>query len=264
MPESAIAQRIVRAKRKIADAGIPYRVPDGAQLQERLAGVLAVLYLAFSAGYSAAADDSLADEAIRMTRSLAALMPDEPEVTGLLALMLLQHSRRNARRDAAGGLLTIEQQDRARWDAELIAEGRRLLAAAARRERPGTYQLQAAIAAVHATAPSAGSTDWASIVLLYDRLLELAPTYVVEFNRAIAVGMAEGPEAGLAALDAVAGDLGHLRPAARADLLDRAGRRPEAGAEYRAAIELAPTDPERDALARRLEAIERAEEERGR
>ena len=264
VPESAIAQRIVRAKRKIADAGIPYRVPDGAQLQERLAGVLAVLYLAFSAGYSAAADDSLADEAIRMTRSLAALMPDEPEVMGLLSLMLFQHSRKNARQDAAGALLTIEEQDRATWDRNLIAEGRQGLAAAARRDRTGAYQLQAAIAAVHATAASAASTDWASIVLLYDRLFEVAPTYVVEFNRAIAVGMADGAEAGLAALDAVAGDLGHLRPAARADLLDRAGRWREAGAEYRAAIELAPTDPERDALARRLEAIERAEEERGR
>jgi RNA polymerase sigma-70 factor (ECF subfamily) len=258
VPESAIAQRIVRAKRKIADAGIPYRVPEGAQLQERLAGVLAVLYLAFSAGYSAAADQPLADEAIRMTRSLAALMPDEPEVMGLLSLMLFQHSRRNARRDAAGALLTIEEQDRSTWDAAPIAEARQLLAAAARRERAGTYQLQAAIAAVHATASSASSTDWASIVLLYDRLLELAPTYVVEFNRAIALGMADGPEAGLAALDSVAGDLGHLRPAARADLLNRAGRSSEASAQYRAAIELAPTDPEREALARRLDAIEGA------
>jgi RNA polymerase sigma-70 factor (ECF subfamily) len=264
LPESAIAQRIVRAKRKIADAGIPYRVPDGAQLQERLAGVLSVLYLAFSTGYSAATDELLAGEAIRMTRVLAALMPDEPEVLGLLSLMLFQHSRRNARRDATGALLSIEEQDRAEWDATLIAEGRRVLAAAARRERPGAYQLQAAMAAVHATAPSAGDTDWASIVLLYDRLMEIAPTYVVEFNRAIAVGMADGPDAGLAAIATIAGDLGHLRPAARADLLHRAGRLVEAAAEYRQAVELAPSEAERDALARRLAQIDPANDERGR
>ncbi len=201
VPESAIAQRIVRAKRKIADAGIPYRVPEGAQLPERLAGVLAVLYLAFSAGYSAAADRSLADEAIRLTRELLTLMADEPEVSGLLALMLFQHSRRDARLDPSGTLLTLEEQDRAAWDRAQIAEARRLLAAAARRDRAGVYQLQAAIAAVHATAPSAGETDWGAIVLLYDRLLGLAPTYVIEFNRAIAVGMAQGADAGLAAID---------------------------------------------------------------
>ena len=262
-PESAIAKRIVRAKRKIAVAGIPYRVPEGAQLHERLAGVLSVLYLAFSTGYSAAADQLLADEAIRMTQVLATLMPDEPEVKGLLSLMLFQHSRRSARRDATGALLTIEEQDRAAWDTALIAEARQLLAAAARRERPGAYQVQAAIAAVHATALAARDTDWASIVLLYDRLIEIAPTYVVEFNRAIAVGMAHGTDAGLAALDAVAGDVGHLGPAARADLLSRAGRTTEAAAAYRAAIDLAPTDQEREALGRRLAAIERADE-RGR
>jgi RNA polymerase sigma-70 factor (ECF subfamily) len=264
LPEGVISQRIVRAKRKIAEAGIPYRVPEGSQLQERLAGVLAVLYLAFSTGYSAAADEVLADEAIRLTRVLAALMPDEPEALGLLALMLLQHSRRGARRDADGALLTIEQQDRDRWDAELIAEGRTLLAAAGRRERAGAYQVQAAIAAVHATAASADRTDWATIVLLYDRLLDFAPTYVIRFNRAIAVGMVHGAEAGLAAMDAIEGELGHLRPAARADLLERAGRFTEAAAEYRAAIESAPSAPERDALARRLDGLERAHDERGR
>jgi RNA polymerase sigma-70 factor (ECF subfamily) len=241
----------------IADAGIPYRVPDGAQLPERLAGVLAVLYLAFSAGYSAAADRSLADEAIRLARELLALMGDEPEVTGLLALMLFQHSRRDARLDASGTLLTLEEQDRAAWDGSQIAEARQLLAAAARRDRTGMYQLQAAIAAVHATAPSAGETDWGAIVLLYDRLLGLAPTYVIEFNRAIAVGMAEGADAGLVAIDAVEGDLGHLRAAARADLLVRAGRAAEAAVEYRAAIAAAPTDAEQRALERRLAAVER-------
>ena len=256
VPESAIAQRIVRAKRKIADAGIPYRVPDGAQLQERLAGVLSVLYLAFSAGYSAAADDLLCDEAIRLTRELVALMRDEPEAVGLLALMLFQHSRRGARLDATGALVTLEEQDRSAWDAELTAEGRHLLAVAARRERPGSYQLQAAIAAAHATAPSASATDWATIVLLYDRLLELSPTYVIAFNRSIALGMARGPEAGLAAIDRIEGDLGHLRPAARADLLHRAGRAAEAAAEYRAAIDAAPSDAERRALDRRLATIE--------
>lgn len=216
VPESAIAQRIVRAKRKITDSAIPYRVPDGAQLQERLAGVLAVLYLAFSTGYSAAADDGLAEEAIKLTRSLVTLMADEPEATGLLALMLFQHSRRKARRDDTDGLVTIEEQDRSAWDADLIAEGRQWLAAAARRERPGAYQLQAAIAAVHATASSARATDWASIVLLYDRLLDISPTYVVEFNRAIAVGMARGAEAGLAAVDRAEGEVGHLRQIGRA------------------------------------------------
>jgi RNA polymerase sigma-70 factor (ECF subfamily) len=184
-------------------------------------------------------------------------MNDDPEVTGLLSLMLFQHSRRDARLDASGALLTLEEQDRAAWDAADIAEARRLLADAERRERPGAYQLQAAIAAVHATAPSAAATDWDAIVLLYDRLLELAPTYVIEFNRAIALGMAQGAEAGLAAIDRVGGDVGHLRAAARADLLERAGRTAEAAVEYRAAIAAAPTDAEQRALARRLAAIER-------
>ena len=252
VPEATIAQRIVRAKRKIAEAGIPYRVPEGAMLGERLGGVLAVLSLIFTTGYSAAADTDLAAEAIRLARSLVTLMPDEPEAHGLLALMLLQHSRRDARLDDDGVLLTLEEQDRSRWDSAAIAEGRAVLAAAGRRDRPGRYQVQAAIAAVHASAPDAASTDWATIVRLYDVLLTWMPTRVVELNRAIAVGMARTPAEGLAALDAIAGELGHLRPAARADLLRRAGRDAEAAEQYRAAIELAPTDAERRALARRL------------
>ena len=218
--------------------------------------MLAVLYLAFSTGYSAAADRSLADEAIRLARELLTLMGDEPEVTGLLSLMLFQHSRREARLDASGTLLTLEGQDRSARDQAHIAEARQLLASAARRERTGVYQLQAAIAAVHATAPSAAETDWDAIVLLYDRLLALAPTYVIEFNRAIAVGMAQSADAGLAALDRVDGDVGHLRAAARADLLVRAGRTAEAADEYRSAIAAAPTEGERQALAGRLAAVE--------
>jgi RNA polymerase sigma-70 factor (ECF subfamily) len=252
VPEATIAQRIVRAKRKIADAGIPYRVPEGAMLGERLGGVLAVLSLIFTTGYSAAADTELANEAIRLTRSLVALMPDEPEAQGLLALLLLQHSRRDARLDAEGVLLTLEEQDRSRWDAAAIAEGRAVLTTAGRRDRPGRYQVQAAIAAVHATAPDAASTDWATIVRLYDVLLTWMPTRVVELNRAIAVGMASTPAEGLAVLDAIEGELGHLRPAARADLLRRAGRDAEAAEQYRAAIDLAPTEAERRALERRL------------
>lgn len=256
VPEATIAQRIVRAKRKIADAGIPYRVPEGAMLGERLGGVLAVLSLIFTTGYSAAAATELANEAIRLTRSLVALMPDEPEAQGLLALLLLQHSRRDARLDADGVLLTLEEQDRRRWDAAAIAEGRAVLTAAGRRDRPGRYQVQAAIAAVHATVPDAASTDWATIVRLYDVLLTWMPTRVVELNRAIAVGMASTPAEGLAVLDAIEGELGHLRPAARADLLRRAGRDAEAAEQYRAAIELAPTEAERRALALRLPLVE--------
>lgn len=252
VPEATMAQRMVRAKRKIAETGIPYRVPEGHMLGERLSGVLAVLSLIFTTGYTAAADTPLADEAIRLTRALMTLMPDEPEVTGLLALMLLQHSRRDARLDSNGALLTLEEQDRSRWHASPVAEGRSLLAAAGRRHQAGQYQLQAAIALVHATATDATSTNWKRVVLLYDQLIAFTPTRVVELNRAIAICMAEGPAAGLAALDEIHGDLGHLRPAARADMLRRAGRPDEAAEALRAAIASAPTEAERLALRKRL------------
>ncbi len=247
-----IAQRIVRAKRKIAEAGIPYRVPEASALDQRLGGVLAVLYLIFTTGYSSPVRDELAGEAIRLTRQLVALVPSEPEAQGLLALMLLQHSRHRARVSADGELLTLEEQDRSAWDAAAIHEGRQLLVATGRQARPGPYQLQAAIAAVHANARDAASTDWASIVLLYDQLGQWLPNRVIALNRAIAVGMADGPEAGLALLDSVEGDLGHLRAAARADLLRRAGRTTEAIAEYHLAIAASPTDGDRRALERRL------------
>ena len=249
VPESTIAQRIVRAKRKIAEAGIPYRVPSN--LPERLPGVLAVLYLAFNEGYTSRSD--VADEAIRVARSLAQLMPGSPEVLGLLALMLLQHSRREARL-RGGELITLEEQDRSVWDAAAIAEGRSLLATAGQLARPGPYQLQAAIAAVHASAPTPDATDWPSIVLLYDRLLTLSPSPVVALNRAIAVGMASGADAGLAAIDEVAAALESypLLPAARADLLRRAGRADEAVEQYRAALAVASGAPERRALQRQL------------
>ncbi len=251
--ESTIAQRIVRAKRKIVEAGIPYRVPEPRRLAERLSGVLAVLYLAFNEGYTVVDHVDVAREAIRVARALASLMPDEPEALGLLSLMLLQNSRREAR-VRHGELLTLEEQDRSRWDAAAIAEGRALLGTAGRRSRPGPYQLQAAIAAVHASATTADTTDWASIVALYDRLALVAPGPIVGLNRAIAVGMAHGPDAGLAALDAVAPALGAypLLPAARADLLQRAGRGAEAAQQYEAAIRVAGSEAERRALSRRL------------
>lgn len=255
VPEATIAQRIVRAKRKIAEAGIPYRVPEASALDQRLGGVLAVLYLIFTTGYSDPIRDELAGEAIRLTRQLVALVPSEPEAQGLLALMLLQHSRHRARVSADGELLTLEEQDRSAWDAAAMAEGRQLLVATGRRARPGPYQLQAAIAAIHTNARDAASTDWASIVLLYDQLGQWLPNRVIALNRAIAVGMADGPEVGLALLDVVEGDLGHLRAAARADLLRRAGRTTEAIAEYELAIEAAPTDGDRRALERRLQEL---------
>jgi RNA polymerase sigma-70 factor, ECF subfamily len=259
--EGTMAKRLTRAKHKIRDAGIPYRVPPAHLLPERTTGVLAVLYLLFNEGYSASAGGDLmrpdlTGEAIRLGRLLAALMPDEPEATGLLALMLLQDARSAARLDAAGELVSLEDQDRTRWDTAKIAEGIALLEAALRRQRAGPYQLQAAIAACHAEAPRADDTDWAQIALLYGELHKFVPSAVVELNRAVAIAMAEGPEAGLALIDELAASGGlsgyYLLPATRADLLRRLNRRPEAAASYRAALDLAPTEPERRYLARRL------------
>ncbi|WP_328710640.1 RNA polymerase sigma factor [Microbispora hainanensis] len=262
--EQAMAKRLARAKQKIRHAGIPYRVPPAHLLPERLPAVLAVLYLLFNEGYSATAGadlvrHDLADEAIRLARVLVRLMPDEPEAAGLLALMLLHHARRAARLDEAGDLVVLEDQDRGRWDTAQITEGVSLLDGTLRRGRPGPYQVQAAIAACHATAARPEDTDWAQIAVLYERLARLVPSPVVELNRAVAVGMAYGPAAGLALVDALreTGALAgyHLLPAARADLLRRLGRTAEAADAYREAAGLATTEAERRYLARRLAAL---------
>ena len=259
--EQTMAKRLVRAKQKIRHARIPYRVPPAHLLPERTPGVLAVLYLLFNEGYSASAGanlirQNLTAEAIRLGRLLARLMPGEPEPAGLLALMLLHDARRATRLDADGEVVTLEDQDRGRWDRGEITEATDLLEEALRRGRPGPYQVQAAIAACHATAPTAADTDWAEIAALYGRLALLMPSPLVRLNRAVAVAMAEGPEAGL---DLVAGlrasgELAgyHLLPATEADLLRRLGRAGQAAAAYREALALAPTDAERRFLSRRL------------
>jgi RNA polymerase sigma-70 factor, ECF subfamily len=261
VPEATMAKRLVRAKHKIRAAGIPYRVPPAHWLPERTNGVLAVLYLLFNEGYSASAGQDvlrpgLTSEAIRLGRLLVGLMPDEPEAAGLLALMLLQDARSGARLDENGELVTLENQDRSRWDRAEIAEGRELLEAALRRQRAGPYQIQAAIAACHADAAQAGDTDWSQIVLLYQRLRRVVPSAVVELNRAVAVAMADGPAAGLTLVEqlAAAGELAgyFLLPATRADLLRRLDRREEAAASYRDALALVTTEPERRYLWRRL------------
>jgi RNA polymerase sigma-70 factor, ECF subfamily len=262
--EPTMAKRLVRAKAKIRNAGIPYRVPPAHLLPERTGGVLGVLYLLFNEGYAATAGadlvrQSLSAEAIRLARTLAQLTGDEPEVQGLLALMLLHDARRPARTDAAGDLIPLEDQDRTRWNVETIAEGVEILAAAGRRGPPGPYALQAAIAAEHATAVRAEDTDWAAIARLYDRLAAVVPSGVVELNRAVAVAMSDGPAAGLELvrdLEASGRLAGyHLLPATRADLLRRLGRHAEAAASYRDALDLDMTDAERRYLTRRLEEL---------
>jgi len=259
--EPTMAKRLVRAKQKIQNAGIPYRVPPAHLLPERTPGVLGVLYLLFNEGYSATAGAdlvraNLSAEAIRLARVLATLMPDEAEAAGLLALMLLHDARRPARLDAHGDLVTLEDQDRGKWDAAEIAEGVTVLHGALRRGQPGPYQVQAAIAACHATAAAPQETDWAQIAALYEQLAWFLPTPVVELNHAVAVGMAQGPAAGLPLVAALeeSGKLAgyHLLPATRADLLRRLGRLAEAAVAYREALELASTDAERRFLSRRL------------
>jgi RNA polymerase sigma-70 factor (ECF subfamily) len=259
-PAPTLAQRIVRAKNKIRDAGIPYEVPAGPQLAERLDTVLRVIYLVFNEGYSASAGDSvtradLSAEAIRLGKLLVELLP-EPEAMGLLALMLLQESRRAARATPAGDLILLEEQDRQLWDRTLIADGTALVERALANRRFGPYCLQAAIAAVHAEAPSAKDTDWAQIVALYDVLLRVEPSPVVQLNRAVALAMRDGPMVGLAEVDAILarGDLKqyHLAYAARADLCRRLGQRREARASYEQALALARQGPERRFLERRL------------
>ncbi len=247
--EATMSQRLLRAKKRVANAGIPYKVPEAADLAERLDGVLAVVYLVFTQGYAGAVAPELADEAIRLGRLLMALMPDEDEVTALLALMLAQHARRDARL-VDGELVTLEHQDRTRWDRTAAAEALGLSMPPGR--VPGPYRLQAELALTHLRAEHADDTDWRRIVRLYTRLLDLHPSPVVLLNRAIAVGMAESPAAGLHLLDGLADHPAlaglHLLPAARADLLARAGRREEALAEAARAIELAPTEQERRQL----------------
>jgi RNA polymerase sigma-70 factor (ECF subfamily) len=246
--EPTMAHRLVRAKRKIKAARIPYRVPEAHELPDRLRPVLAVIYLIYNAGPTRPTEQDLCAEAIRLARILATLMPDEPEVAGLLALLLLTESRRASRRRPDGSLVLLGEQDRTRWDQSLIKEGQAIVRRCLRRNRPGPYQLQAAINAVHADAPTVERTDWAQIVALYDHLLAVAPTPVVALNRAVAIGEVQGPAAALALLDELDLDNYHPFHATRADLLRRLGRHSEAALAYRRAAAIAPTEAERDFL----------------
>ncbi|MBF8190103.1 RNA polymerase sigma factor [Nonomuraea sp. K274] len=267
VPPATMGKRIVRVKKKIREARIPFRVPDAGELPARLPGVLQVIYSIFTEGYAASSGPDLqrldlAEEAIRLARILRRLLPAEREVAGLLGLMLLIHARRDARTGPAGDLVLLDEQDRGRWDPTMIEEGRELVRAALTGGPPGPYGVQAAIAALHDEAADVATTDWPQIVALYDVLLALMPSPVVELNRAAAVALRDGPEAGLALLDGLAGEA-PLRayspyPAARADLLQRLGRFAEAAAAYREALDLAGSEPERAHLRRRMAALQPA------